>query len=173
MNQLTRLFGLIALLIGGIVIIGFVMYGIRLKKPVNIFDALEDDHSEIRELINGTYDDRERFSELKALLDVHHQLEEQIPFEVLKAEANLVKDTLEAIEEHHVIELLLGELANLPTEDDRWLAKFSVLQEFTEHHLEEEEERLFPESRKILSEGQMGDMGMRFKEEKARLLKQY
>ena len=171
MNQIARLFGLIALLIVGIVIIGYIMYGIQLKKPVNIFDALEDDHSQIRRLIYDTYDDPGRFSELKTLLDAHHRLEEQIPFEVLKTQAKLRKDTLEAIEEHHVIELLLSELDSLPKKDERWLAKFDIMQEFTEHHLEEEEEQLFPESRKLLSKGEMNGMGVRFEEEKAKLLK--
>lgn len=59
---------------------------------------------------------------------------------------------LEAIEEHHVIEMLLNELSDFPRDHERWVIKLEVLEEYTRHHLEEEESDVFPEVSYVLDE---------------------
>jgi hypothetical protein len=52
----------------------------------------------------------------------------------------------EAIEEHHVAHLLIGELKSMSPSDDRYDAKFKVLAESVKHHIKEEESQVFPKA---------------------------
>lgn len=46
---------------------------------------------------------------------------------------------------------LLSELRAMATHGETWVARFKVLKESVEHHVEEEEETMFPKGRKLLS----------------------
>ena len=50
---------------------------------------------------------------------------------------------LEGYEEHHVVDLLMGELEDLDVSDESWGAKAIVMKENVEHHMEEEEGEMF------------------------------
>ena len=51
----------------------------------------------------------------------------------------------EALEENHVVHLLIGELKKMRQDDDRFDAKFTVLAENVRHHIKEEEGEMFPQ----------------------------
>ena len=57
--------------------------------------------------------------------------------------------TMEAFEEHHVVDLVLAELPKVDPEDERFEAKMTVLMELVEHHVEEEEEEMFKLAQKL------------------------
>ncbi len=59
--------------------------------------------------------------------------------------------TLEALEEHKVMKRLVKELDKNQKGTEEWAAKLKVLQENTEHHVEEAETELFPECKKFIS----------------------
>jgi predicted DNA-binding protein len=50
-----------------------------------------------------------------------------------------------------------------------WTAKLKVLQESIEHHVEEEEDEMFVEARKALTEEQIQDLGARLEARKQEL----
>jgi hemerythrin-like domain-containing protein len=56
---------------------------------------------------------------------------------------------LEAYEEHGVVKLVLAELPKVDPDDERFEAKMTVLEELIEHHVEEEEEEMFPLAEKL------------------------
>ncbi len=78
-------------------------------------------------------------------------------------------DALESVEEHHVIELVMNELAQTPKQTDQWLAKLRVCKELVEHHIEEEAEKIFDHARKALSEEEMRSISDKFQSERERL----
>jgi hemerythrin superfamily protein len=51
----------------------------------------------------------------------------------------------EALEEHHVVHLLIAELKKMAPSDERCAAKFTVLAENVKHHIKEEEGEIFPQ----------------------------
>jgi len=55
----------------------------------------------------------------------------------------------EAIEEHHVVRLVLAEIPRVDPEDERFEAKMTVLEELIEHHVEEEEKEMFKAAEKL------------------------
>ena len=141
---------------------------------MNAFELLKKDHEKVSGIFEKLETTTERgvktrdelFTQLKTELEIHAQIEEQIFYPVLK-EAKETKDiTLEAFEEHKVVKRLLSELETLPKDDEKWGAKLKVLKENVEHHVEEEEDEMFKDARKVLTEEQIEELGTRMKEAK-------
>lgn len=101
------------------------------------------------------------FTQLKNELDVHAKIEEEIFYPAIKEARKTHEITLEGYEEHHVIKQLLAELEELPKTDETWGAKFKVLKENVEHHVEEEEGEMFKGARAVLSAEQIEELGAR------------
>src|SRR5215213_1501905 len=103
-------------------------------------------------------------------LEVHTTIEEEIFYPEVKGADEELKDTVdEGIEEHHVAKTLIGEIQNLMPDDDAWSAKMKVLIESVEHHATEEEEEMFPETRKNFDRAALEDLGVRLEARKAQL----
>ena len=73
-------------------------------------------------------------------------------------------DALEGHEEHHLMDGILDELTELPVGDERWSAKLEVLRETALHHLQEEEESLFPRSEKEIVGEEVETLGRKYRE---------
>ena len=52
----------------------------------------------------------------------------------------------EAVEEHHLVHVLIKELKKLKPSDEKFQAKFTVLGELVKHHIEEEENEMLPQA---------------------------
>jgi hypothetical protein len=140
---------------------------------------LKDDHEKVSGIFEQLEPTTERavktreelFTKLKQELDIHAYIEEKIFYPVLKQEAETRAITLEGVEEHHVIKLLLNELAGMQVDSEQWTAKLKVLKENVEHHVEEEESEMFKGAREVLSKEQLATLGARMeaakKEQKA------
>lgn len=79
-------------------------------------------------------------------LTIHANVEGSIVYPVLRKEDK--EGTLEAVEEHHVVKMLLSEIATFDGDSDVLKAKVTVLTESVKHHIEEEEKELFPKLQK-------------------------
>jgi len=144
---------------------------------MNPFSLLKADHekvADILETINGTTERaikgrNELFSRLKSELELHTRIEEEIFYPALE-EAEETRDiTVEAYEEHRLVKQLLEELESAPKDDEQWTAKFTVLKENIEHHVEEEEGEMFKKARRVLSEEEIEALGDRLQEAKQEL----
>ena len=93
-------------------------------------------------------------------LEVHATIEEETYYPAVEAKAKKDGKELvaEAVEEHHVVKILLGELAGMAAEDDAFDAKVTVLMENVRHHVEEEGEML-PQSEEILGKEELARLG--------------
>ena len=113
---------------------------------------------------------KELFAKIKQELEVHETIEEEIFYPALKEFAATKDLTLEAYEEHDVVDTILGELERTPVEDETWGAKFTVMKENLEHHIEEEEGNLFKQARRLLDEAELEALGDRLQARKEQLL---
>ena len=50
---------------------------------------------------------------------------------------------------------------DVETDDDKWKAKFTVMKENVEHHIKDEEEKLFPKAEKLLGADKLGALGVK------------
>src|SRR5688572_7584011 len=127
---------------------------------MNAFTLLKADHKKVAGILEkidatterGIKTREELFAQLKNELDIHAHIEETVLYPALE-EADETRDiTLEAYEEHALVKQLLGELETLDKSEETWTAKFTVLKENIEHHVEEEEGEMFKKARKVHSE---------------------
>lgn len=71
----------------------------------------------------------------------------------------------QALEEHHVVELLIKELRKMGPKDERYKAKFTVLAEIVKHHIEEEESEILPQAEETdMDMAELGQEAMALKE---------
>lgn len=146
---------------------------------MNVFTLLKADHKKVAGILEkidstterGVKTREELFTQLKTELDVHARIEETIFYPELKKADETRDITLEAFEEHRLVKQLLGELEKMDKGDEQWTAKFTVLKENVEHHVEEEESDMFPKARKVLSEEQAEILGTQMEEAKSKELK--
>lgn len=146
---------------------------------MNAFTLLKADHKKVAGILEkidstterGVKTREELFTQLKTELDVHTRIEETIFYPELEKADETRDITLEAFEEHRLVKQLLGELQAMDKSDEQWTAKFTVLKEQIEHHVEEEEGDMFPKARKVLSEEQAETLGTRLEEAKEKQLK--
>jgi Hemerythrin HHE cation binding domain len=104
---------------------------------------------------------------LSSELNVHELIEEKILYPALKPHREARDVVLEGYQEHHVADLLVKELHQLATNDEKWGAKFKVLKESIEHHIEEEEGEMFRTARAVLGRDELHELGARMKAMKA------
>ena len=105
-----------------------------------------DEYEDIRE--GGDEATKEQLAQkICAALKVHTQIEEEIFYPAAR-EATSDNDLLdEAMVEHAGAKNLIAEIEAMDPADDLYDAKVRVLGEQIRHHVEEEEEELFPKSR--------------------------
>ncbi|MGI8809638.1 MAG: hemerythrin domain-containing protein [Acidimicrobiales bacterium] len=140
---------------------------------------LTADHNRVRGLFARFQtaeeaDDTVQMMELAAKiiveLEVHATIEEEIFYPAIQGADEELKDTVdEGIEEHHVAKTLMEEIKTLTPEDDAWVAKMKVLIESVEHHAGEEEEEMFPETRKNFDKAALEGLGTQLEARKAEL----
>ena len=141
---------------------------------MNAFTLLKADHKKVAGILEKIDETTERatkgreelFTQLKNELDVHTRIEEEILYPALEEYDETRAIALEAYEEHALVKQLLAELASAPKNDEEWTAKFTVLKENIEHHVEEEEGEMFTKARKVLSEDEIENLGERLQEAK-------
>lgn len=94
-------------------------------------------------------------------LSVHAGIEEEVFYPAVR-ERFAAKDdgqVLEALEEHHVVKLLLVELESMPSTSERYTAKVTVLREIVDHHVDEEENELFKKVRQEFTRSELVQLG--------------
>jgi len=130
---------------------------------------LKADHEKMRKLLEqlettterGVKTRQELFATIKGELTIHETIEEEIFYPALMEMARTRDITLESYEEHHVVDLLMGELEELDVADERWGAKAKVMQENVEHHMEEEEGEMFRKTRQVFDDAELEELGER------------
>ncbi|HEY3547889.1 MAG TPA: hemerythrin domain-containing protein [Propionicimonas sp.] len=130
---------------------------------------LTTDHAKVKKLLaelettteRGVKTRTELFATLKGELTVHELIEEEIFYPELKAHPKAKDIVLEAFEEHHVVDAIMGELESTAVDDETWGAKATVMKENIEHHIEEEEGEMFKTARSVFDRGELEELGAR------------
>ncbi|HEX7330556.1 MAG TPA: hemerythrin domain-containing protein [Pyrinomonadaceae bacterium] len=137
------------------------------------FELLKADHRKVEQLFTQLESASGKrklqvFEQIKTELELHTHIEEKVFYPALEEPEETHDLALEAYEEHDVVKRLLKELGRAKTADDEWEAKAKVLQENVEHHVEEEENELFPKAETALGAEEIESLGEQMEAEKAR-----
>jgi hemerythrin superfamily protein len=137
--------------------------------------VLKGQHREVEALFKQVLDSenvrdrQELLGQIAHALTVHTRIEEEIFYPAVRSLATEDIETLidEAFEEHHVVDLVLGELPRVNPRDDRFDAKMTVLSELVEHHVKEEERDMFKRAQELGKE-RLEELGARLEAATAR-----
>jgi hemerythrin superfamily protein len=95
-------------------------------------------------------------------LSVHAAIEEAVFYPAIRSgvdDKKIDETVLEALEEHHVAKWTLSELDGMSPEHERFDAKVMVLIQSVRHHVEEEEQELFPKVAKAFDKERLNELG--------------
>ncbi len=143
------------------------------SKP--IIKLLKEDHKKVKELFSEYEELKEKKNidkKAELVLQICHELalhalaEEKIVYPVAREK---IKDTDimdEADEEHAGAKNLIKQLATMDPEDSHYDAKVTVLKEYIEHHVKEEETIMLPELENSDIDGEgLAEEVLKFKEQ--------
>jgi hypothetical protein len=140
-------------------------------------ELLKQDHEKVKKLMEeidstterGVKTREELFAKFKQEMSIHEQIEEKIFYPRLTEQAKTKEIALEGYEEHHVVDVVIAELEGVPYDDEHWGAKFTVMKENVEHHIEEEEGEMFKLARQALDKDELEELGERMEAMKKEL----
>jgi hypothetical protein len=149
----------------------------RRGNGMNALKLLKQDHDQVKSMLSDLESTTERaektrtegLATLKAELEVHEAIEEEIFYPALKEHPKTKDLALEGYEEHHVVDMVMAEMEGVEPSDETWMAKFTVMKENLEHHIEEEEGEMFDQAEKVFDDDELEDLGDRMQARKEEL----
>ncbi|MBA2351280.1 MAG: hemerythrin domain-containing protein [Burkholderiales bacterium] len=127
------------------------------SKSKDAIEVLIQQHKEVQKMFKDFEklkegDEAEKAALVKeccANLKIHAQIEEEIFYPAAREALRDGDDLLDEAEvEHASVEDLITQLEGMTPGDDLYDAKFTVLGEYTNHHIKEEQDEMFPKVKK-------------------------
>jgi hemerythrin superfamily protein len=142
---------------------------------------LKADHKKVKALLEELEKTTDRapkkreklLGQIETELRVHTNIEETIFYPAFRDAVAKKEDRemyFEALEEHHVVKMVLPEIRSTDPASEPFAAKAKVLKELVTHHAKEEEREMFPEAKKVLDKEALVELGARMQAKKKELL---
>lgn len=143
---------------------------------------LKADHKRVKGLLEQLEKTTERGAAKRTkLLDridrelkTHTEIEETIFYPAFRDAVKKKEDRemyFEALEEHHIVKIVLPELQETDPSSEPFAAKAKVLKELVTHHAKEEERDMFAEAKKVFEKKELQDLGGRMEARKKALMR--
>lgn len=132
----------------------------------SIYDILSSEHRQVADLLQQALRDgsKETFFKVKAKTDPHLLGEEKLFYPMLQQKEELRNLVNHAYEEHNQIKSISSELESMDAGSQNWTSKVKELNEAVTHHVQEEENKVFPEAKKVLSQDKAQDIAQQYKQ---------
>ena len=143
---------------------------------MDIYTLLENDHVEVKELLDELLaldnDDDYRMvliQQIEKALIPHSRAEESVFYNSIRALKSDTSDVMHSYKEHAEAETYLRALQVKEKADLDWKATAQKLKTALEHHIAEEEGKIFEEGRSLFSDEEARMMGDAFEELKGKV----
>jgi hemerythrin-like domain-containing protein len=123
------------------------------SKQVSAIALLTEDHDYVKKAFRAfeKMDEEDQPALVKQVLQalkVHTRIEEQIFYPAVRKALNDQDLMNEAEVEHDSAKVLIRQLERMKPSDPKFAATFTVLGEYVNHHVKEEESQMFPKARR-------------------------
>ena len=139
----------------------------------SIFDRLKQDHDAHRQLFDKMADAKDEpdrleklFEQFRVEVTAHAAAEEETLYATMLARPDLREDAQHSVSEHKEIDDYLEELEGLSFNGEEWNRVFAQLRKRYLHHIEEEEEEMFPDAARELTAEEEQKLAARFAQRK-------
>ena len=114
------------------------------------------------------------WTQLKQDLIPHMKGEEKYFYPILLSEDKTKENAAEAMQEHKEAESLLNQLDRMMTTSsgnrENLMSTFTSFRDAIQHHIKDEESKVFDDARQYIDENKMTDIMMNFQKEKQQIL---
>lgn len=137
---------------------------------MNIYDDLKQDHQKVKALLadlssaETAEERRQLVTEIRDLLVPHSRAEEAVLYNTLREFDQSKEVVAHSYQEHVKAETLLRALQVTETVALNWKTGVDKLREDLEHHIEEEEDKVFSAAKRLLAEEEAVQMGKAFRQ---------
>lgn len=142
----------------------------------DLISLIKEDHKKLKKLYKiGLKKDadfsekKNAFDELSALIIAHSKSEEAAMYVPTCGIEETKRNAFEGFEEHELVELLIQEMRS-EENIERWIAKFTVMCELLDHHIEEEEDEYLPLLKEVFTDEEREALGKEYKDMFERLM---
>ena len=139
-----------------------------------IYDEIRNDHDKHRALLeklaetSGDSDERRQlWDEFYYEVKSHAAAEEETFYSKLMEKTDGQDDARHSVSEHKELDDIMEELNTMGFDNPGWLTRFKTLRHDYEHHIDEEEEDIFPKAREVLKDDESSAYATRFLRRKA------
>ena len=149
----------------------------KISAKTDAISILKGDHQRVRQLLRrlesttgrAAKQRKDVLAQIESEIKVHTTIEEEIFYPAFKESVRSKSDQefyFEAIEEHHLVDLVMPEIKSTDATSEQFRAKAKVLKDLIEHHAEEEETEMFPKARKVLGQSKLLEIGKQIQSRK-------
>ena len=138
-----------------------------------IYEKLKSDHDKHRDLLAKLAETEGDSPERRKLwqsfyydVGAHAAAEEEAFYSPLMADSDGQAEGRHSVAEHKELDDLLQELNEMDMSSPGWLTRFKTLKHRYEHHIEEEEEDIFPVAKDVIGPDKDGEIAAEFAERK-------
>lgn len=139
----------------------------------DIYADLKRDHDKQRDMLKELAELKGDGAKRKKLFEAfrievqsHAAAEEESLYATMLGEPELRDEARHSVSEHKEIDDLLGEMMDLDFASDEWESKFFHMRHRYEHHIDEEEEEMFPAAEKELDDATEKKLAVIYEERK-------
>jgi hemerythrin superfamily protein len=144
-------------------------------KGQDILTLIEADHRKVDQLFEeiesskGAKKIQDCFHQIYKELTLHAEAEELVFYPAMREYEETEEFIEEAEEEHNSAKILLEQMKALKPNDDEFKTKLQHLIESVKHHVEEEENEIFPAIRECMEDEELSQLGEEFQQAKTKL----
>jgi len=142
-----------------------------------IYADLKADHDRHRDMLaklgetSGDSEERRTlFEAFRVEVTAHAASEEMSLYATMLSDHDLRDDARHSVSEHKEVDDMLGELVEMDMASGGWLTKFKTMRDRYLHHIEEEEEEMFPAASKDLDDATKAKLAAIFEKRKPKEL---
>ncbi|GAB4195705.1 MAG: hypothetical protein Fur006_42450 [Coleofasciculaceae cyanobacterium] len=145
---------------------------------MDIFELIKTDHRKVEEIFSAIESTKtsktldKHFNQLYKELSLHAQVEELTFYPTIRNHEGTEELLEEAEEEHTEVKVMLEQMKSMDSSSKEFKEKLSQLKEAVQHHVQEEEEEVFPQIRQMMSTEELKQLASEFQEVKSTLQEQ-
>ncbi len=139
---------------------------------MDAIELLKKDHEKVKGLFTQIEEGatptkgKTLFNQIYHELSIHAIIEEQIFYPAIARYKEFSSLLADAYKEHAEAKQALGEISNLDSSSDEWKKKVHKLWGDIQHHVKDEEEKLFPKVSVVMDKKELQQLGQELKQAK-------
>lgn len=142
-----------------------------------IYEMLHKDHDMVRGLLDRIIDTtdgaaktrEDLLSKVRQELEVHTKFEEDVFYPTFRKDKNddeAREEVKDALDEHEEAKSMLDRLDKMDKTSEEFIATVRKLKSALEHHIKDEEDKIFPQARETVSSDEAEEMAIQYDDRK-------